>query len=176
MALSYTPKSTVTVRAVRYALNGPGGNVRAWRDDAAPAILSLIKKDAPVNHVLNANGANRRYGSGVVGTYKNMLSYQKSGNQLGLGMKFVAGAKHSRFVETGRKGSWSNQSFSRAEINPSLKKKHHKVTRKPGVSYKWGYTNGRAGSLYKGKPGGFLRECSEDWLLYAVNQINGPRA
>lgn len=175
MSYSYTPKSTVTPRAVRYALNGPDGEIRGWRDNAGRGILAGIKKDAPVNNVLNANGEHRRYGSGVVGTYRNKLEFQKTGNQLGLGMKFIAGAKHSRFVEYGRTNSWARQNFSREDINPSLKKKHHKVTRKPGVNYVWGYTEGRAGSVYKGEAGGFLRRCSEDWVLYAVNAQNMPR-
>lgn len=122
--------TNINGQTVRLWLNGPGAPVFNWREVAANTALATALAIAPVNNPLNA-----KHRGGVVGTYKAGIRMYRTGNQYGLGFNISATARHSRFVELGRRGSSKKQRFSWSKHSP------------PGAIWTVEQTRGRAGQF-----------------------------
>ena len=175
--ISVTAKSTVVANAVRYALNGPGGEIKNYRDTIlGPDTLALLKNYAPVNNELNTLSSTRgRYSSptGVVGTYREELRWERQGNQSQLGLRLVAGAAHSWYVEYGRKASQKPQYFSWAGAGRTQLTKGSTILRTPGKPYWWLRTSSSTGASSKliGQ-GNYLRDGTERFIRLVIDAQN----
>jgi len=155
---------TVTVNSVSLALNGPKkGIVYDWREAIAPFALRNMKKQSPVNDERNTMSPYRKGGMGVTGTYRDGLEWQRRGNQYGLGIKFLATAAHSKYVEDGRGRSDKKQYFSQ----------DLRYGNKPAGTPFWhDSTKRRVGSRSPYGFGRFLEKSSAYWMRELV--VNTP--
>jgi len=169
--------STVVANAVRYELNGPGGIIRNYRDTTlGPRSLQFLKDFAPVNNELNTLSPSRgKYSSptGVIGTYRDELRWEPQDNQYQISLRFVAGAKHSWYVEYGRRESQKPQYFSWAGAGQTALTQGSPVMRKPGKPYWWLYTSESEGATSKlTGQGNYLRDASEKIVRSVIDADN----
>tara|TARA_R110000737_G_scaffold343001_1_gene368499 strand:- start:277 stop:837 length:561 start_codon:yes stop_codon:yes gene_type:complete len=174
--------STVVANAVRFELTGASGLITKYRDTRlGPQTLAFLKRYAPVNNELNTLSPSRgKYSSptGVIGTYRDELRWERQGNQYQLGLRFVAGAKHSWYVEYGRQQSQKPQYFSWAGAGQTALTQGSSMMRKPGKPYWWLYTSQSDGATTKlTGQGNYLRDGTEQIIrgvLAADNELNNP--
>ena len=129
-----------------------------------------------MNNELNTLSPSRgKYSSptGIIGTYRDELRWERQGNQYQLGLRFVAGAKHSWYVEYGRKASQKPQYFSWAGAGQTALTQGSSVMRKPGKPYWWLYTSESDGATSKlTGQGNYLRDASEKILRSVIASDN----
>lgn len=161
-------RDTVTVNSVSFALNGPNkGIIYDWRQRIAPFVLGQIKRQAPVNNVNNTMSEYRKGGKGVTGKYREGLQWQRVGNQYALGIKFLATAEHSKYVEYGRGSSGKTQYFSSAKAYSFNQGSYSKVI-PIGEPFWHDSTKRRAGSRTTYGWGRFLEKSSTYWMREVV--------
>ena len=174
--------STVVANAVRFELNGPSGLITNYRDTRlGPDTLALLKNYAPVNNELNTLSPSRgKYSSptGVIGTYREQLRWERQGNQYELALRFVAGADHSWYVEYGRKASQKPQYFSWAGAGRTQLTSGSTILRTPGKPYWWLKTSRSDGATSKlTGQGNYLRDGTEQILRSVIasdNTLSNP--